>query len=183
MIVTVEGEQLDGFHIEHVPQINRDDQFDKAALSSIAGMRAVWLLYWLGRWEHLEDLGVNRTLVEPVLVQCCSGFGEKLTHRQARQLQSVPAMVEASRELRLAYALKNLDNQGKGYSTMEQTIYHAEVPTVEEAKVVVQAHGPEIEAAGGTIEYGSSKGAGSIVMVKLPASQIGRASCRERVYI
>jgi hypothetical protein len=165
-MVQIEGEYLDGFHIERIPQFS-ENQFDMNALSSIAGMRAVWLLYKLGRWDYLEDLGVDREQVEPALKQF-RHYEERLTVRQAQQLKKkVPALVEASKELRTAYALKHLDRRKR----MEMFIYHAETATSQQAKEAVKIHEPEIKAAGGSIEVGYGRsGTGGIVMVKLPAS-------------
>jgi hypothetical protein len=169
MVVTIEGEFLDGFYIEAIPQYNTDDVVDMNALSSIAGMRAVWLLYFLDKWEHLEDLGVDRSEIEPVLKEF--RYGRRLTARQAQQLQKkVPALVEASKELRLAYALKQLDRK-KRRKRMDMTIYHAEISSAKLADEIAKRHRPEIEAARGSIEvaHGMGKGNSSIVMVKLPA--------------
>lgn len=194
--IVINGELLDGYHIEQLPQFNTDNQVDMNALSSIAGMRAVWLLYFLGLWDHLEDLGVDRSEVEPVLKRCCTRYGRRLTARQAQQLQKkVPVLVDASKELRLAYALKSLDRDQRqldhsrvgdhsgplGKKKPERKtrmtqqpdmyIYHAEVPSAAEANEIVTRHTPQIEAAGGTIEAGHAIGrGGSIIMVKLPAS-------------
>lgn len=111
-MVTVHGEVLDGFSIEAIPQFNTDDAFDWDALSERAGMRAVWLLYQLGKWEYLEDLGVNRAKVEPRLL--AFSYGRTLTVRQIQQLKKkVPELVAASKELRLAYALKFYDKNVK----------------------------------------------------------------------
>lgn len=161
----VEGEALDGFHLEIIPQLNTDNKFDRRALSSTAGMRAVWLLYLAGKWDYLEDLGVDRELVEPKLKQF-QHYGRRLTTRQAQQLRKkVPEFVEASRELRLAYALKRLDEKEKS-----MVIYHAEVASAELAEETVKTHKAEIEAAGGTMEIGFGRsGSGAIVMVKLPS--------------
>lgn len=166
MAIVVEGEFLDGYHLETIPQFS-DNQFDKDALSSIAGMRAVWLLYRMGKWEHLEDLGVIRSEVEPVLNQCCTRYGDRLTTRQAQQLQkNVPQFKEASTELRLAYALQQRERS----KPMTDIIYHAEVKSAEEANTAVKEHAEQIKAAGGTIVAGYGRGgSGAIVMVKLPA--------------
>lgn len=164
MITTLEGEVLEGYHLETIPQFNTDDQVDMNALSSLAGMRAVWLLYQTGKWEHLEDLGVDRAKVEPVLKGL--RYDRRLTPQQAQQLQKkVPALVAASKELRLAYALKQMERKGK-----QMYIYLAEISSAVEAEEIVQRHAPEIEAAGGTIEAGHAGDKGSIVMVKLPAN-------------
>lgn len=170
--ITFEGELLEGYHLETVPQFDTGKQFDRRALSAIAGMRAVWLLYRMGRWEHLEDLGVERDQVEPVLKTL--HYGARLTPSQVQQLyRRVPQLVEASRELRLAYALKILDKkERKKKKKVDQTIYHAEVSSAQEADEKVAAHKAEIIAAGGTIEAGYARGrTGGIVMVKLPASR------------
>lgn len=111
-MIRVQGELLDGFTIEAVPQFNRDDAFDMDALSDRAGMRAVWLLYQSGRWDYLEDLGLSREKLEPVLLRF--QYGRVLTVRQIQQLKKkVPELLEASRELRLAYALKFYDKNAK----------------------------------------------------------------------
>lgn len=107
----LDGELVDGYHVESVPQFNRDDTFDMNALSDRAGMRAIWLLYHRGQWEHLEDIGVDRSRVEPKLKRF-KHYGELLTPRQVAQVEKyVPEFVEASKELRLAYALKRLDEK------------------------------------------------------------------------
>lgn len=174
-MLTVAGEVLDGFHLETIPQLSSSNSFDINALSATAGIRAVWLLYIAGEWEHLEDLGVNREEVEPVLKRL--RYGARLTEWQAGQLQKkVPSLKEASTELRIAYALKTGTKKRRTKmedETTQQTnrlyIYHAEVGTSAHADDIVKRHKPEIEAAGGTIEAGHGRG-NSIVMVKLPAS-------------
>lgn len=176
-MLIVEGELLDGYHVEDIPQFYTDNQFDINALSAIAGMRAVWLLCLAGKWDHLEDLGVDRAEVEPLIKQF-KHYDRRLTIRQAQQLQKkVPQLKEASTELRLAYALKQLDRPQaqKGKKQMDQQpndmfIYHAEVSTADEANAAVTAHKAEMESAGGSIEAGFGRvGSSSIVMVKLPA--------------
>lgn len=143
------------------------------ALSALAGMRAIWLLYLRGRWDLLEDLGIDRNRLEPALKQF--NYGDPLTIRQAQQLyKKVPELVEASRELRLAYALKQLDRPRgprRRKQMSDMVIYHAEVSSAVEAADAVKFHTQEIQAAGGTIEAGFGRGqSGAIVMVKLPAS-------------
>lgn len=178
-MLIVEGELLDGYHIEQLPEFNTDDTVDMNALSAIAGMRAVWLLYIAGKWDHLEDLGVDREEVEPALKQF-KHYGRRLTIRQAQQLaKKVPQLKDASTELRLAYALKQLDRKPKMTQRDDKTtqqddmlIYHAEVDTAEKAKEIVKTHSAQIEAARGSIEAGYGRGQnGAIVMVKLPAAQ------------
>jgi len=170
-MITVNGELLDGYHIEQLPQFNTDDHVDMNALSAIAGMRAVRLLYFTGKWDHLEDLGVDRAEVEPVLKQF--RYGRRLTIRQAQQLQKkVPALKDASTELRLAYALKQLDRSERKTKMQEPMfIYHAEVDSGAKAEEIVKMHTTQIEAAGGSIQAGFGRGQnGAIVMVMLPAS-------------
>lgn len=170
-VVEIEGEYLDGFHVEHLPQFS-DNQLDRAALSGLAGMRAVWLLYWLGQWDHLEDLGVDREHLEPILDEFRVRYGQRPTVRQVQQLKKIPELVEASKELRTAYALKYLDKRPlriERKQPMEMSIYHAEVKTQQEADDAVKYHEAEVKAAGGTMEVGYGRsGSGCIVMVKLP---------------
>lgn len=162
MIIAVNGELVDGFHFEEVPQFNRDDSFDENALGNIAGMRAIWLLYQNGKWGYLEDLGVNREEVEPRLSRF-KHYGPRLTVRQAQQLRKhVPEFQEASQELRLAYALKQYDKVQKRKKRMDAKVtpenlgqvFLSEVPGDNGlAKEIVTTHEDQIHAAKGQIDW------------------------------
>lgn len=105
MAVYVEGELLDGFHVEHVPEFNRDDAYDENALNWLAGMRAIWLLYHRKQWDFLAEVGVRRGEVEGRLSSLF--YGERLTSSQAYSLaRRVPEIELASVKLRMKYALK-----------------------------------------------------------------------------
>jgi hypothetical protein len=168
VIIAVNGELIDGFHFEEVPQFNRDDPYDEEALGPVAGMRAIWLLYKAGRWDYLEDLGVSRARVEPKL-QRFKRYRTKLTLLQVRELyRMVPELVAASRELRLAYALKQYDKVDKIKRRKEQMpinvnsenpgqVFLSPVPggSNEKAQEIVATHKDQIEAAGGYIDWGA----------------------------
>jgi len=110
-MILLHGEMVEGYHVEAVPQFNTDDAFTYDALSERAGIRAIWLLYYDKQWEHLEDIGCERSTLEPALLRF--SYGRRLTIRQVQQLRKVPAVVAASRELRLAYALKYYDKNNE----------------------------------------------------------------------
>lgn len=105
MVVYVDGELLDGFHLEQTPQFNSDDAYDEDALNWLAGMRAVWLLYYRQHWSFLAELGVYERVVGDRLSRIL--YGERLTQAQALSLaRRVPEMELASVKLRMRYALK-----------------------------------------------------------------------------
>ncbi len=75
-----------------------------------AGVRAIWLMYKRGKWGYLDDLGIERRLAESAFqrFEKTHVIGERLTKVQVSRLAKViPGLVEAGRELRLAYALKH----------------------------------------------------------------------------
>lgn len=112
-MISVGGELLDGFHFEQVPEFNRDDTYSEDALSWLAGMRAVWLLYYKRQWEHLTEIGVKRVQVENRLSVLT--YGERLTQAQAKSLANrVPEMELASVRLRMRYALLYRPHTSKG---------------------------------------------------------------------
>lgn len=93
------------------------DNFDALALEPEAGIRALWMLWKRGAWGSLSDFGVDRGVAEPLLVK----FEDKhvvvgrLTKAQTRQLErEIPGMKEAGMELRLAYALRFIDEAKEG---------------------------------------------------------------------
>ena len=92
------------------------EKFDKRATEAIAGVRAVWLLYKRGRWSYLEDFGVERDKVEPVLRTFEATHvinNDRLTTAQAKRLvKLVPEVADAGKELRLAYVLRFVDKSG-----------------------------------------------------------------------
>jgi hypothetical protein len=103
-MINVGGELLDGFHFEQLPELNKDDTYSEDALSFLAGMRAVWLLYYKGQWSHLAEIGVRREQVENRL--SVLPYGGRLTQAQALSLaKRVPEMELASVRLRMRYAL------------------------------------------------------------------------------
>ena len=86
--------------------------FDTTPLEDIAGCRAAWKLYKLGRWSYLEDFGLDRSVAEPLLSQFENdeivGENGRLTKAQCRRLMKlVPGLNEVSVEMRLAYVLQN----------------------------------------------------------------------------
>lgn len=104
MVLSIEGEMLDGFHVETVPEFNTDDEYSRYALGWLAGMRAIWRLYCNRRWQQLEYLGIDRKSVEPLLATF--DYGPRLTRRQAETLAlRVPSTETASMMLRMRYAL------------------------------------------------------------------------------
>ncbi len=83
-------------------------RFDPDVLSPEAGVRAVWIMYRRGQWNRLEDFGLERATVEPLLDKFDYDYipGERLTASQARRVaELIPDVGEAGVELRLAYAL------------------------------------------------------------------------------
>ena len=89
---------------------DRQRVFDTTPMEDIAGCRAAWKLYKLGRWTYLEDFGLDRTVAEPLLLQFESEeiVGDKLTKAQCRRLMRlVPGLNNVSVEMRLAYVLQN----------------------------------------------------------------------------
>lgn len=89
------------------------DGLDSAGIpDGETGVQAVWLLYKWGRWGYLEDLGVERREVEDGLRQfeVDNVVSDHLTRAQAKRLaKKLPVLQGASVELRLAYALKQID--------------------------------------------------------------------------
>lgn len=171
MKTSIQGEELDGFHIERVPQL-MTQRFDRRALSPGVGMRAVWRLYRSGKWDFLEDLGVDVPTARRQLGACCAKYGELLTRAQLRQVRKrVPEFVRASQELRLAYALQFYEKGKKAMAKPDQ-IFHAET-TDENARIVVERNKTQIESAGGTISYAKGyNNVPGVVMVTLPPSPV-----------
>lgn len=93
--------------------------FDREALETEAGVRALWLLYKWGRWDYLEDFGLDRAEAEGAFVAFdAENITENrpgrhpLTRKQCRVLLGqVPGLAEAGKELRLAYALLFFDER------------------------------------------------------------------------
>lgn len=101
----MDEELLDGFHVETLPQFNTDDRPSEDAMSWVAGMRAVWMLYQRQEWDKLSTLGIVRTAVEERLAKL--SYNERLTTKQAVWLaRRVPEMESAALRLRFKYALK-----------------------------------------------------------------------------
>ncbi len=74
-----------------------------------AGVRAVWLLYKRGKWSYLEDFGIERSVAERAFqkFEATHVIGDRLTKVQVRRLaRIVPGLLDAAREMRLAYALR-----------------------------------------------------------------------------
>jgi hypothetical protein len=84
-------------------------RFDPNVLSPETGVRAVWMMYRRGQWDRLEDFGIERAKIEPLLDKFDYEYipGERLTNSQARRVaELVPEIAGAGVELRLAYALQ-----------------------------------------------------------------------------
>ena len=93
-------------------------EFDGAALDWEAGIRACWLLFRWKKWEHLEDYGLERSVVEPLLEQFENEeVPNRLTKAQCRKLvKRLPELEDVGREFRLQYALMYYDQiQGEKY--------------------------------------------------------------------